>query len=475
MHILFERNIFENNLINKGDNVLIGISGGPDSVFLFHNLILLKEKLSFNLYASHINHMYRGEDALLDENFVRKLCNEYNVQLFIKRKNAREYAKELKITEEEAGRILRYNFFRQNLNEIGGGKIAVAHNLNDQSETVLQRIIRGTGLDGLKAMSFMNDGIIRPILNIQKSDILTYLHEKNLEYCIDKTNEQAIYGRNKIRLDLIPYLEENFNPNIQNALYRLSQAAESDSKIIEKYINIKYNEALIKEDINEIILSLNALIISENYEIGRIIRRAIENLKGFNVNIEMKHINYAIDFVRKAKTGKKINISDGINIEISYNNVIFSKIIEKIPQFKYNIVLEQPLLINEIGKTVLCKVVDKSEINMVNSNSINLDYHKVQGGLTIRNRRIGDSMVPCGMTGTQKVKDIFINMKIPAKERDKKLILADEKNILWIEGFRIHNDYKVTNKTNKILNILLEEVNEIWHKENTNWWRNFKG
>jgi len=188
MYNLVKQNILEKNLIEPGDNVLIGLSGGPDSVFLFHNLRKLKEILSFNLYVSHINHMYRGEDAKHDENFVRDLCSKYGVKLFVKRKHAGEYARELKVTEEEAGRILRYSFFKENLNEVGKGKTAVAHNLNDQAETVIQRIIRGSGIDGLSAMSFKKDNLIRPMLNVPKSEVLNYLHENNYEYCIDQTN-----------------------------------------------------------------------------------------------------------------------------------------------------------------------------------------------------------------------------------------------------------------------------------------------
>ncbi|MBP8691897.1 MAG: tRNA lysidine(34) synthetase TilS, partial [Sedimentibacter sp.] len=138
MHELIKNNIINKKLIIDGDNILIALSGGPDSVFLFHNLRKLKDIISFNLYASHINHMYRGKDAMHDEEFVRDLCQKYGVRLFVKRKNAAEYARELKVTEEEAGRVLRYGFFNENLSQIGGGKIALAHNLNDQAETVLQ-------------------------------------------------------------------------------------------------------------------------------------------------------------------------------------------------------------------------------------------------------------------------------------------------------------------------------------------------
>ena len=457
MHDLVRSNIVNKGLIRCGDNVLLALSGGPDSVFLFYNLIKLKENLSFNLYASHINHMYRGEDAFRDEEFVRKLCDKHDIKLFVKRKHATEYARELRVTEEEAGRILRYNFFKENLNEVGGGIIAVAHNLNDQAETVLQRIIRGTGIDGLSAMSVKKDNIIRPMLNVPKTEILEYLHNNNYEYCTDITNSQSIYGRNKIRLDLIPYLENNFNPNIQNTLYRMSEAMDRDKKIIEKYIRKIFSEVLISNDDNRVILSIEKLKKTEPEETGRILRCALELLKGNTVNVEMRHIDYIIDFISSGKTGKKINLTEAVNVEISYDNLIFNKNLENIPKFKYNIVLHEPMEINEVGKIIYCKVVDASEFNPEDKDTISLDYDLTDGSLVVRNRLPGDSMVPCGMTGVRKIKDIFIDMKIPQGERDKKLIIADDSSILWLEGFRIHNRLKVTSSTKKILNITIRE------------------
>lgn len=467
MYNLVKCNILENNLINEGDNILIGFSGGPDSVFLFHNLRLLKETLSFNLYASHINHMYRGADADHDEDFVRALCKKYGVKLFVKRKNATDYANELHVTEEEAGRILRYNFFRDNLKSVGVGKIAVAHNLNDQAETVMQRIIRGTGIDGLCAMSLKKNDLIRPILNIERSEIEKYLKENSYEFCIDKTNAQAIYGRNKIRLNLIPYLESDFNPNIQNTLFRMSEVMEKDSRIIEKYINTKLEELLIAKNENEIFLDLYKLKNMEDYEVGRIIRKALEIIKGNTNNIEMRHIEYANEFIRDAKTGKKIDLSEGFVIEISYNNLIIKKVakkVEKVENFKYNITIDSPLYIKEIEKTVFCKIIEASDYNPNDRKSISVDYDKVIGKLTVRNRISGDNIIPCGMTGSKKIKDIFIDMKIPADQRDKKLIIKDEYNILWVEDYRIHNSYKVSSLTKKVLNIsIMEGQNEQGH------------
>ncbi len=457
MYSLVKQNIIDKCLINTDDNILIGLSGGPDSVFLLHNLRKLKAELRFNLYASHINHMYRGEDAQHDEDFVRHLCCKYGIKLFVRRKHAGEYARELKVTEEEAGRILRYDFFKDNLDEIGGGKIAVAHNLNDQAETVLQRIIRGSGIDGLSAMSYQKDNLIRPMLNVTKSEVLNYLQENNYEYCIDKTNLHDIYGRNKIRLNLIPYMEKNFNPNIQNSLFRMSETMERDKKIIEKYIALRFNEVLLEKTDNKITMDINRLKAIEDGESGRIIRKAIEELKGNTVNIEMKHIDYAIDFIKTGSTGKKINLSEGFTIEISYDNFIINKVVEKIARFQYNIELNETLYIPEVGKAVFCRILNASEFNREDKNSISIDYDLINGNIVVRNRLPGDSMIPCGMTGSKKIKDIFIDLKIPAEERDSKLIIADDDNILWLEGFRIHNSFKVSSSTNKILNISMED------------------
>lgn len=456
MHELIKNNIINKKLIVDGDNILIALSGGPDSVFLFHNLRKLKDIISFNLYASHINHMYRGKDAMHDEEFVRDLCQKYGVRLFVKRKNAAEYAKELKVTEEEAGRVLRYGFFNENLSQIGGGKIALAHNLNDQAETVLQRLIRGTGIDGLSAMSFQKSNLIRPMLNVSRDEIMAYLHGNNYRYCIDITNSQDIYGRNKIRLNLIPYLEKNFNPNIQVTLCRMAEAMERDKKIIEKYIDIKFKELLKDRSDSKLVLDLNLLRALDVGERGRIIRRGIEELKGNTVNVEMKHIDNAISLMDAGKTGKKIDLTGGFTIEISYDNFIINKGLDKVPEFEYNIALNEITHIKEVNKTLLARVFEagtETWEDTEDKDSFCVDFDLVKGSLTVRNRRPGDSITPCGMEGSKKVKDVFIDLKIPKEERDSRLIVADDENIIWLEGYRINDKYKINESTKKILKI----------------------
>lgn len=442
--------ILKEKLINKGDNILIALSGGPDSVFLFHMLRELKDILSFTLYASHINHMYRGIDADHDEKFVKSLCDKYDIKLFIKRKNATEYAKELKLTEEEAGRKLRYDFFKENLNEINGGKIAVAHNLNDQSETVIQRIIRGTGIDGLSAMSFKAGNLIRPILNINKKEILEYLGKNNYEYCMDYTNSLPIYGRNKIRLNLIPYLESEYNPNIQNVLFRMSRLMYDDSKIIDKYISIKYKECL-KETLNDkIVLDLETINKLEDFEIRRVIKIAIKNINGNANNIESKHLDEITKLIRSSSTGKQLTIGGGIIINLSYSDINIRKSIEKCSNFEYNMNINELLYIKEVRKSIIIRTCKSSEFVKKND-EFYVDYDKIHGKIIVRNRRNSDKMIPFGMHGTKKLKDIFIDNKVPIETRDKIILLEDDNNIIWLENYRISECYRVDKNTERIL------------------------
>lgn len=458
--------ITKENLIKENDNILIALSGGPDSVFLFHVLRILKDSLSFSLYASHINHMYRGIDADNDENFVVDLCKQYGIKLFIKRKNAAEYAKELKLTEEEAGRKLRYDFFNENLKELGNGKIALAHNLNDQSETVLQRIIRGTGIDGLSAMTYQSQNIIRPILNIEKKHILNYLEKNEYKYCKDYTNELPIYGRNKVRLNLIPYLEENYNPNIQDILFRMSQIMQKDSLIIEKYINNLFDKIVKEKSENRLVIDAELLNTLDSNEIGRLIRRAVKEIKGSTINLEHKHIDYAVLFIKSNKTGKSIDLTDDIKINISYNNIILTKYVEKNYDFEYNINAEEfinisnngiKIFIKEIGKSIILNLINRENIHDLKLNEFYVDYSKIKGNIKIRNRKKSDFMIPFGMNGKKKLKDIFIDNKIPLEDRDKQIILEDDEKIIWLENYRISNQCRTDYNTKKILTISLEE------------------
>ena len=255
--------IKDNELIAQGDKVLLALSGGPDSLCLLHILHDLQGMLNFSLSALHVNHCIRGAAADADEAFLLEHCKELGVELFTERVDVPALAKESGKTEEECGRDVRYRL----LKEKGFDKIAVAHNKNDQAETVLMRIVRGTGVKGLAGMEYKReDGVIRPLLDVERAEIEKYCEDNKLEPRIDSTNSETEYTRNRIRLELIPYLQK-YNPNIIDSLTRLADSARDDEKNeFAKAVVTAFNEAGLTEDIGAV--HINALYRASRKNVG---------------------------------------------------------------------------------------------------------------------------------------------------------------------------------------------------------------
>ena len=218
------------NLIENNDTIVVGFSGGPDSVFLVEMLKKLQDFFKFKIYLVHINHLLRGEDADADENFSYDYARKNSLEIFAKRIPVKEIAKETGKTLEEVGREERYNFFSEIYNKVGANKIATAHNKDDQLETFLFRLIRGTSLQGLEGIKLKNNNIIRPISEIYKKDILEYLNKNKIQYKIDKTNFENEFTRNSIRLDLIPFIEERYNIKFKDKLFSLIEEIRENNK-----------------------------------------------------------------------------------------------------------------------------------------------------------------------------------------------------------------------------------------------------
>ncbi|HSH34629.1 tRNA lysidine(34) synthetase TilS [Schnuerera sp.] len=450
--------IKENKLIERNDNIVIGLSGGPDSMALLYILLDIKKEIDFNIFIAHVNHGVRGKDALSDEKFVKNLAKKLNLPFYLKRVNMDEYAKEQKISSEEAGRALRYGFFREILTEIGGGKIAVAHNKNDQAETLLMRFFRGTGIDGLKGMEYINGDIIRPILGIEREEIERYLSDKNIETRLDKTNLEPIYNRNRIRLELIPYIEKHFNPNIVDTLWRISKVVSIDSKFLEQYSKETYAKLVQKKEKNSIILN-GSLFLKENRSVQqRIIRNCIFDINGDLQGFTNRHILDILTLFLEGGTGKSIDLINNIVAKTSYDDFVIEK--KKSSQhrdFLFKIDIEGITYIDELQFKINAKVLPKKDIKIIPKDKFvkYFDYDKIVGGLYIRNRKNGDRFVPFGMKGSKKIKDYFIDEKIPKEERDIIPLITDEENILWVVGYRSSDIYKITADTKKVLIIKL--------------------
>ena len=300
------------NMLQDGDRVVIGVSGGPDSMSLLNSLNNLKEKLNIKIYVAHINHMIR-EEADEETEYVRSFCEKIGVEFFAKRIKVEEEAKKQKIGTEEAGRNIRYEFFEEVAKKVGANKIATAHNSNDNAETVLMNIIRGTSISGLKGIEKVREGrFIRPIIECNRMEVEEYCKEQKLDPRYDKTNYENVYTRNKIRNLLIPYLQKEFNPNILEGINRLSNLATSNEEFINNIVENEYKKLLIIGD---------NIINSDGEE--KINNAIILNLKEFNkldYVIKSKLILYTISKVYGKITGiEKIHIDD--IIKLCKNNI----------------------------------------------------------------------------------------------------------------------------------------------------------
>ncbi|OOM82044.1 tRNA(Ile)-lysidine synthase [Clostridium puniceum] len=454
--------IKDNKLIKSGDKILVALSGGPDSVCLLNILFELKEELNINIGAAHINHLLRGEDSFKDEEYVIKICDEMSIPCFVIRVDINNYSKEHKLSSELAGRQVRYDFFEEIIEKEDFNKIATAHNANDQAETILFRLMRGTGLEGLGGIKACRDNkMIRPILCLSRQEVEEYIQLKNLKPRIDKTNFEKIYNRNKIRLDILPYMKENFNEDIIQTLNRMSLLLEKDNEFLEKLALKAYKKYCIEYD--DYFIIKEEIFKQEESIINRVLRHAVTRYSKSNYDFEMKHINEIFSLSQK-NSGKLIDLPNGIYAENIYGDIYIKN---KSNKYNGNNKKEEILFSKDNTNNKIVSfdkfIIEFSIINNYQREDISLnqgnliqyfDFDKINDNILIRKRINGDKIIPLGMSGNKKLKDIFIDMKIPKEERDSVPILCIDEKIAWIVGIRTSEEYKVTNQSNNILKIV---------------------
>ena len=319
-------------LIKSGDNIVLGISGGPDSICMLYILNSLKKDLKFNIYVAHINHMLR-ENAKLDEEYVKNTCKKLNIPVYIKHIQIKEIAEKEKRGIEETGRKVRYEFFEEILRKTNSNKIATAHNLNDSIETIILNIIRGTGISGLAGIEPIRENkFIRPLIECERKEIEEYCKLNKLEPRIDESNYENKYNRNKIRNICIPYLQKELNSNVIKNISRLSEIANEEQKYIEKNVEKSFNKICIENTENKIILDIKMFVKEELVIKRRLILYTINKLIGTTINIEKINIDDIIKLCERNIGNKFLIPTKGIKvfvkkgkIEISKSDIILEK------------------------------------------------------------------------------------------------------------------------------------------------------
>ena len=430
------------HMLQKEDSVIAGISGGADSVCLLFMLLKLQKELGFALMAVHVNHGIRGAEAERDEAYVKRLCRQWNVRLKVYRENVPAYAKEYGMTEEEAGRDIRRTCFCKVLKEWGGTKIALAHHENDNVETLLWNLCRGTGIRGLGGIAPVNDVWIRPLLCVKRREIESYLKKRGISYCTDTTNADRRYMRNRIRMDVIPYLEDCVN----------TESVSHMGKTMERMYEL---EQYILEEVGQYKESCtgwkNGRRIIRQTEYTKIPKALRDNVlheilcetAGRRKDIEEVHVQMLRDLFTK-QVGKRIDLPYGVTAIRTYEGVRFEK---NIPEASYA---------GDENELFSIRVFDRGPGNVTFPEKIYtkwFDYDIIKNTVKIRHRIAGDSIVINRYGGRKKLKQYFTDQKVPQEDRDKIWIAADGDEVLWIVGYRQSQKYQITEKTTKILEI----------------------
>lgn len=447
------------NMIEKGDRILVAVSGGPDSVTLLHVLSMLKDELGISLVIAHVNHMLRNEESDGDEEYVKRLGDNLKIPVKTCRVDADKYAREQGVSTEVAGREIRYAFFKEISIKESCNKVAVAHNANDQVETFMMRLFRGSGIYGLRGIDAVRDNIIRPLIDIDRSSIERFCEEMNIETRLDATNLENIYSRNKIRLDVLPYISENFNKDIVRTIMRTIDSFTIDNDYLEEQSYISYKK-YTKNLGDRIIIDKEAFLLHKAI-LSRLVRNVIRELLGNIKEIEKKHIDEII-LIQSGETGKELILPREVKVINNYGDIVIQLYNEtnKFINFERDINLNGSTYIEELDITVDCEITDKKNINKFSNNYLikYFDYDKIKK-VTIRNRRDGDYFTPLGMKGRKKIKDLFINEKIDKSKRNKIPLILFNNEIAWIVGLRISETFKITEETKRILIIQVKRGN----------------
>lgn len=409
------------NMLSKGDRVLIGVSGGADSIALLEFFVSVKEKYDLDICVAHIEHGIRGEDSVNDAEFVENYCKKLGVKFYLKTIDAPNLAKKAKMGVEEYSRMARYDFF----NTIECDKIATAHNLTDNIETLLFRLARGTGLKGACSIPAVRGKIIRPFIEVSSSEIRKWCNDNNIPYRVDCTNSDSAYSRNLIRLEILP-LFEKLNANYQDNIDDFISDVNEDYAFIDNYVKSIYPK-IVKD--NEIDLpKLNEL----DLPIKKRILIMFFNENGYSLN--RIHLQSVIDIT--LKSGKS-QIKE---------NVFAISAKGKIRLAKFNDLNKKDKFVTKI-------------LNIDEFKDKNIDFYcdcdKIVGNITIRARQAGDRIKPAGRNVSKTLKKLFNESAYPIEKRDKKIVVCDDFGIVGVIGLCADERVKVDCNTAKILTIKL--------------------
>jgi tRNA(Ile)-lysidine synthase len=464
-----EHTLITHRMVQKGDTVVVGVSGGPDSVALLHILLALAPKFSFQVAIAHLNHCLRRDESERDEGFVVSLAEQLDLPLHVERQDVRYYQKSHRLSLEEAARQVRYCFYDDIASKFGYQKIALGHHSDDNAELILMYLLRGSGPLGLSGIPPLRDArIIRPLIDIKRSEILDFIAVRSLDCVLDSSNEDSQYLRNRVRNRLIPQLKAEYNPQIIDSLNRLALILDAEHRWIESLIQPIFEKVVVFEKQSRIGFDIEQLNQHNIAVRRRLIRKAVLKVKGNLRRLAFVHVEAALKLAQKTAASAALDLPDRIRISRQNNVLIISKeaqnlrhlasapLLSSTPDYAYRLSKAGEIYINEAALKIRFSEIPLEQtpdwrLSGQGTSTAYFDMDKIHFPLVIRNFRPGDRFSPLGMSGRQKLNKFFIDHKVSRDDRKKCPILLSRNEIIWVVGHRLDNAAKIGPQTRRIL------------------------
>jgi tRNA(Ile)-lysidine synthase len=443
LELLVRKTVQKYNMLNPGENVLVAVSGGADSVALLHCLHRLAPSMKLSLTIAHLNHRIRGFEGDADEDFVRRMSASLKIPFVSEIIEVKQQAIASRQNLEEVAREKRYDFLRRTASRVGAHKIAVGHTINDQAETILFRFIRGSGIEGLAAIyPVVEDLVIRPLLECTRASILEYLQQKGLRHREDSTNTDIKYARNRIRRELVPYLEKDFNPQLIATLSREAFLAREAWSFIESHARAAFEDLSSRQG-SEILLKLPGLAELHPGLQKQVLRLAIKECLGSLRGVTSRLVDSMLSICGTGNSGDQVRMPHGHTAIRQFNTLLLMKNLDSSPpSFIYQLDIPGLCLVAEAGISFRARVCSTPDPKTMRDSRVQQAFLEPSGlprYLTIRPRKAGDRY---GGLGHRKVKKMLIDEKIPQMKRQSLPMVAAGEDVIWIPGFRPARAYE---------------------------------
>lgn len=443
------RTIHEHSIFSVGDTVIVAVSGGVDSVVLLDILASMKE-LRLRLVVAHLNHRLRGDESDGDEAFVRKLAEKYGVTFVTQAVDVRQLSRDKNLSLEDAGRVARYAFFDDIYTSCKANAVALAHHADDQAETVLLRLLRGAGGSGLCAMAPKSRYYVRPLLYISRAEVEAYQRRNGLVFRFDSSNVDSNFLRNRVRHELIPTLL-SYNPAITERLAVTAEVLTEDETLLEKLTDVVFSRYCSSME-SGLSLAIAGLTSEPRGLRFRLYRRAILSVKGDLARIAFCHLKGIDLLISSPRPNGKIALPDGFQVSRCYGNLLFAAHGEPLPEHPFEELLEGPGSYALPGGVLILELLPAPKKRLdVAGNVAYFDAKSLTFPLLVRTFRPGDRIVPLGMKGRKKVKDLFIDEKVPLPARRKIPLLFSGAQLLWVCGVRSAAEACLTPSTTSVI------------------------